>query len=180
MLALLLSILLFPQESRGYKFWENFSIYEKRLVLKNPDVPLEVLNLLNAESDFPIDNESTTQVLEILSSNPKNKGIRALYFYLFNRWFYRSDGELGELVSPYCLRMIMNHLDFILSYFSIQPGIMEWYANHIGYELGMDDCYIEAFNRFKQKLGAVKISDNNIATRKKFFELVDYSIKSVI
>ena len=53
MLALLLSILLFPQESRGYKFWENFSIDEKRLVLKNPDVPLEVLNILNAENAPP-------------------------------------------------------------------------------------------------------------------------------
>lgn len=180
MLTLLLSFLLFPQESIGYKFWENFSIEEKQLVLKNPDVPLEILNILNAENAPSPDSERTIQVLEILSSNPKNEGIRALYFYLFNRWFYRSDGELGELVSPYCLRMIMNHLDFILSYFSIQPSIMEWYANHIGYELGMDDCYIEAFNRFKQKLGAVKISDNNIATRKKFFELVDYTIKSVI
>lgn len=146
-------------------YWEqiNDSIKKETIMLRELNV--DVVNYYKGYFRFT-DNEKSFQLLDTLTSGPKQTNIKALYFYLFNKICVKADGAVAEVLGNYCQKIIINDPIYVLNYFSSHNSTMKTYTQLLGYELyfkGKGTSDIEYnFNDFK-KLVKDKIgSDVNL------------------
>lgn len=150
-------------------YWEQINDSIKKETIASKEMNADVVNYYNKNFNIS-DDEKLPLLLKILTSEPKNRNIKALYFYLFNKICMKADGATADGLGNYCQKVIINDPVYALSYFSSHNLIMKTYAHLLGYEFYFKEIKMSSlqydFNDFK-KLINDKIA-NSINLQKTF------------
>jgi len=115
------------------KYWEELNDTQKSEILKVcKSEPVTKFY----KGDFIVtDNDETFQLIEELTK--PTDALLPLYFYLFNKICYMSDGALSEMVGRYSFDVIAKHPVYVFQFFKINDNreLLKKYAMMIGYEL---------------------------------------------
>jgi len=161
-------------------YWEQMSDSIKKATIASNEVNVNAVNYYKGNFRFT-DDEKSLQLLKILTSNPENGNIKALYFYLFNKICTKADGAASEGLGNYCQGIILNDPIYVLNYFSSHDSIMKIYAQLLGYELYFKEKGTSKirynFNDFKKIINDKIGSDANL---KKTFNDFNNEIERVM
>ncbi len=113
-------------------YWEDFTAARRDRILEQAD-PL--ISDYYAGRFIASDDERTENLLDLLTSQQKDKDFRALYFSVFNRILMSSDGALAEMLGPYAIKMVCEEPEYILTYLRENKTLEEEYAHSIGTEI---------------------------------------------
>jgi len=146
-------------------YWEQMNDNIKKETIASREANVDVINYYKGYFRFT-DNEKSFQLLDTLTSEPKQMDIKALYFYLFNKACVKADGAVAERLGNYCQKIIINDPIYVLNYFSSHNSTMKTYAQLLGYELYFKEngtSRIEYnFNDFKKLVNDKIDSDVNL------------------
>lgn len=163
----------------GNKYWEDFSDSEKNMVLKSGKVPEEVIKLYNGQFILS-DDDATFELLDELTSEQSDAGLKALYFHLFNRINLSADGALSEGILEYVLNVFLSDIPYALEYFTKNNELMEEFAEDLGvvfyYQQGWTCPY--TLNRLKEKIKTdLGGSDKYDKLLSRFYEIIERMLK---
>jgi hypothetical protein len=163
-------------------YWEDLTSNEKDNILNTFEIEKNAINYYNGKFTIS-DNDETTRLLEIITSNTERQEIVSFYFYIFNQMCLKADGAISEIIGKYCQRIIINDPLYAINYFIGNKKILETYANLIGYELyfkeeGTSDIEYN-FNDFKRIIGGKAIPKEKYSEiLTEFFERIEISMKN--
>ncbi len=112
--------------------WEDFTAEKRESILEqvNPLISDYYAGRFTASDD-----ERTENLLNLLTSQQKDKDIRALYFSVFNQILMSSDGALAEMLGPYSIKMVCEEPEYILTYLCKNKALEEEFIHSIGTEI---------------------------------------------
>lgn len=178
--------ILFSISSFGQmEYWEDLNPSQKSEYLKACKSK-HILNYYKG-NQVPTDDDKTNKLLDELVT--ANDSILPLSFYLFNKICSHSDGALSEMVAEYCVKFLLNHPKYTLTYFSkerlskIKDPVYKTYAMFLGAELYFDlSTYSwKNYHNLRRKLvDASKGDSESEKTFKLFWSQVDQTIKEGI
>lgn len=164
----------------GNKYWEDFSDSEKNMVLKSENVPEEVIKLYNGQFILT-DDDATFELLDELTSEQSDAGLKALYFHLFNRIILSADGALAEGVTRYVLKMFLSDTPYVLDYFTINDKYIEIYGESLGIEIYYQQHTSTSpytLSQLKEKI-KMDLDDSNKYDKllSRFYEIIERMLK---
>ena len=113
-------------------YWEEFTAEKRERILEQVN-PL--VSDYHGGRFAASDDERTENLLNLLTAQQRNKGLKALYFSLFNRILMSSDGALAEMLGPYTIKMVCGDPEYVLTYFRGNKALEEKYIHSIGAEI---------------------------------------------
>lgn len=123
------------------------------------DLPIrKVGDLIVSDSIAPSDNFVTFKLMDSLNSD--NKEARDFYFHVFEKIVKKSDGALSEVVGAYAQQYIENYpAEFFQKYNCCDSSSqccdeLINIANHVTYEIGMQQDIKYSFETFLSKVQA--------------------------
>ena len=135
LVLLLVQILLlsgFQPDSPVY--WEFLTREEREKVLASEQVN-PIVSDYYLERFAASDDALTERLLDVLTTKQKDKYLRALHFYLFNKVLVSSDGAVAEMLRPYTIKMVCEEPEFILTYLGENKSLEEVFVQSIGTEI---------------------------------------------
>lgn len=129
---LIQTLLLSGMQPKTPMYWEDFTAARRDRILEQAD-PL--ISDYYAGRFIASDDERTENLLDLLTSQQKDKDFKALYFSVFNRILMSSDGALAEMLGPYAIKMVCEEPEYILTYLRENKTLEEEYAHSIGTEI---------------------------------------------
>src|SRR4030095_4160329 len=152
--------------SAQYKYWEQFTAEDKDRVFEDTTINETVKNyyLGNIKAS---DDSLTFRLLDIVTDKFEQN---PLYFYVFNKIFFKADGALAEIMGLYCFKMLLNNPKYTINYFTLERlnsnsvAIERKYANELGFEFKeygyIDEDSKMNYKDFKITLENVFIDDS--------------------
>lgn len=179
-LAIILFIALFPVSCTGEGvYWEDLNKAQRS----------DILNMVDSESvikfyngDFILSDDGPTDNLLEELTNPTDT-VLPLYFFLFNKIVMESDGALATMVSGFCFDFLVDHTEFVFTYFHKQDDnkLLEVYSLFIGSELYFNEIGVSQLsNDYTQLKTHIddSITNNQLQqTVKAFWKKVDETIE---
>ena len=135
LVLLLVQILLlsgFQPDSPVY--WEVLTREEREKVLASEQVN-PIVSDYYLERFAASDDALTERLLDVLTTKQKDKYLRALHFYLFNKVLVSSDGAVAEMLGPYTIKIVCEEPEFILTYLGENKSLEEAFVQSIGTEI---------------------------------------------
>ena len=130
-LLLVKALLLSGIQPEAPMYWEDFTAEKRESILERVD-PL-VSDYYGGRFNAS-DDERTENLLNLLTSQNKDKDCKALYLSVFNRILLLSDGALAEMLGPYTIKMVCEEPEYILTYLRKNKMVEEEYIHFIGTE----------------------------------------------
>jgi hypothetical protein len=123
----------FPITSDNFLYWENIGIKKQNRILQSKEV-YEIVREVYNGTFSPTDDDLTMELLDTLSNLHSNEGIRALYFYIYNKILQKSDGALSELFDDPCFNILISNSGYVIFYLQDKQELLEKYALMLGCE----------------------------------------------
>ena len=113
-------------------YWEDLTAEKRASILEqvNPLITDYYAGRFTASDD-----EKTENLLDLLTSQQKDKDFKALYFSVFNRILMSSDGALAEMLGPYTIKIVCEEPEYILTYLRENKMLEEEYIHSVGTEI---------------------------------------------
>jgi hypothetical protein len=132
--CLLLSFIFLGSQEKECtnKYWNDIKEENKESILNSETIYDDALKYYKGEFNI-LDNERTLKLLDTLTSLEQN--LKPLYFYLFNKICYKSDGALAGVIGKYCQKILLNDPQYVFGYFKKDKRLFNKYTDLLGYEL---------------------------------------------
>ena len=176
-------------QTLSIKYWEDLGSLQKSEILDKCSSAL-IKDFYEGKLR-PTDDDKTWELLKELTV--ANDTCFPLYFYLFNKIFYKSDGALGEMVSEFCVDFLAKFPKEVLTFFQREREFLPFflwdreplwkkYALSVGVELYFKSYGTSSIEYDYEILknilfSSVKDNKENEETLKIFWQAVDEAIK---
>ena len=131
MKTLLMLVMLMTANYAEPLYGEDMNSEQQTQVLQSTDLPNDVIAYYNGTMQLA-DDEATDNLLATLSQPPNEEGLKALYFFLFNRAMMASGATLGNVLPLYAMSMVLDEPQYTLNYFIRNRELMEVYCSLLG------------------------------------------------
>ena len=174
---------------KEYVYWEKLSASEKSNFISSHNINNLVLDYYKGNLKIT-DDENTFELLnELVSADSE---LFPLYYFLFTKICFESDGAVTEILGKYCLQIIMNDPNYVINHFTFERENIkkDKYAYQLfGEFLGMEMYFKEKgtsdidynFAEFKEYLNSHLqiISQQNNNTLSLFCNCISESINKM-